>query len=153
MTGTFNGVIEYSCLDGWFVGKNHYFAESNTEGSRKDEKHWRFWKIVTMISTLVFQLRLNGGLKQYFPLIQHSINRFIKIHFDIVLRTKSNNLFVHCAAAHWKQARKECTLHLWKPKWLNRAATEFQWEMRQHCQYWRRCFHQWNAFNRNLLSG
>jgi hypothetical protein len=38
MTGTFDGVVEYSCLGAWFVGKNHYFAVANTKESRDDEK-------------------------------------------------------------------------------------------------------------------
>lgn len=44
MTGTFNGVVEYSCLGDWFVGKNHYFAVANTKESRKDEKYRCFLK-------------------------------------------------------------------------------------------------------------
>lgn len=44
MDGTFNGVVEYSCLGDWFVGKNHFFAVSNTKESRKDEKYRCFLK-------------------------------------------------------------------------------------------------------------
>lgn len=44
MTGTFDGVVEYSCLGDWFVGKNHYFAVANTRESRKDEKYRCFLK-------------------------------------------------------------------------------------------------------------
>lgn len=44
MDGTFNGVVEYSCLGDWFVGKNHYFAVANTKESRKDEKYRCFLK-------------------------------------------------------------------------------------------------------------
>lgn len=44
MTGTFNGVVEYSCLGDWFIGKNHYFAVANTKESRKDEKYRCFLK-------------------------------------------------------------------------------------------------------------
>lgn len=44
MAGTFNGVVEYSCLGDWFVGKNHYFAVANTKESRKDEKYRCFLK-------------------------------------------------------------------------------------------------------------
>jgi len=44
MTGTFNGVVEYSCLGDWLVGKNHYFAVANTKESRKDEKYRCFLK-------------------------------------------------------------------------------------------------------------
>ncbi|KAJ8920205.1 hypothetical protein NQ315_011866 [Exocentrus adspersus] len=44
MTGTFDGVVEYSCLGDWFVGKNHYFAVANTKESRKDEKYRCFLK-------------------------------------------------------------------------------------------------------------
>ncbi|XP_055698278.1 uncharacterized protein LOC129798861 [Phlebotomus papatasi] len=44
MHGTFNGVVEYSCLGDWFVGKNHYFAVANTKESRKDEKYRCFLK-------------------------------------------------------------------------------------------------------------
>ncbi|KAL7020578.1 hypothetical protein ACKWTF_011577 [Chironomus riparius] len=44
MDGTFDGVVEYSCLGDWFVGKNHYFAVANTKESRKDEKFRCFLK-------------------------------------------------------------------------------------------------------------
>lgn len=44
MSGTFSGVVEYSCLGDWFVGKNHYFAVANTKESRKDEKYRCFLK-------------------------------------------------------------------------------------------------------------
>lgn len=44
MTGTFDGVVEYSCLGDWYVGKNHYFAVANTKESRKDEKYRCFLK-------------------------------------------------------------------------------------------------------------
>lgn len=44
MDGTFNGVVEYSCLGDWFVGKNHFFAVANTKESRKDEKYRCFLK-------------------------------------------------------------------------------------------------------------
>lgn len=44
MSGTFTGVVEYSCLGDWFVGKNHYFAVANTKESRKDEKYRCFLK-------------------------------------------------------------------------------------------------------------
>ncbi|XP_030767437.1 uncharacterized protein LOC115891171 [Sitophilus oryzae] len=44
MLGTFDGVVEYSCLGDWFVGKNHYFAVANTKESRKDEKYRCFLK-------------------------------------------------------------------------------------------------------------
>ncbi|XP_044739169.1 uncharacterized protein LOC123300633 [Chrysoperla carnea] len=44
MTGTFDGLVEYSCLGDWFVGKNHYFAVANTKESRKDEKYRCFLK-------------------------------------------------------------------------------------------------------------
>ncbi|PSN44406.1 hypothetical protein C0J52_05747 [Blattella germanica] len=44
MTGTFDGVVEYSCLGDWFVDKNHYFAVANTKESRKDEKYRCFLK-------------------------------------------------------------------------------------------------------------
>ncbi|XP_020295497.1 uncharacterized protein LOC109860657 [Pseudomyrmex gracilis] len=36
---TFDGVVEYSCLGDWFVGKNHFFAVANTKESRQDEKY------------------------------------------------------------------------------------------------------------------
>ncbi|XP_014295201.2 uncharacterized protein LOC103579022 [Microplitis demolitor] len=39
MNGTFDGVVEYSCLGNWFVGKNHFFAVVNTKESREDEKY------------------------------------------------------------------------------------------------------------------
>lgn len=44
MTGTFDGVVEYSCLGDWFVDKNHFFAVANTKESRKDEKYRCFLK-------------------------------------------------------------------------------------------------------------
>lgn len=44
MHGTFNGIVEYSCLGDWFVGKNHYFAVANTKESREDEKYRCFLK-------------------------------------------------------------------------------------------------------------
>lgn len=44
MEGTFDGVVEYSCLGDWFVGKNHFFAVANTKESRKDEKYRCFLK-------------------------------------------------------------------------------------------------------------
>lgn len=44
MAGTFDGLVEYSCLGDWFVGKNHYFAVANTKESRKDEKYRCFLK-------------------------------------------------------------------------------------------------------------
>ncbi|XP_057331331.1 uncharacterized protein LOC130671452 [Microplitis mediator] len=44
MKGTFDGVVEYSCLGDWFVGKNHFFAVANTKESRKDEKYRCFLK-------------------------------------------------------------------------------------------------------------
>ncbi|XP_035896884.1 uncharacterized protein LOC118505337 [Anopheles stephensi] len=44
MAETFNGVVEYSCLGDWFIGKNHYFAVANTKESRKDEKYRCFLK-------------------------------------------------------------------------------------------------------------
>lgn len=44
MTGTFDGLVEYSCLGDWFVDKNHYFAVANTKESRKDEKYRCFLK-------------------------------------------------------------------------------------------------------------
>nr|XP_018912067.1 PREDICTED: uncharacterized protein LOC109040545 [Bemisia tabaci] len=44
MTGTFDGVVEYSCLGDWFVEKNHFFAVANTKESRKDEKYRCFLK-------------------------------------------------------------------------------------------------------------
>ncbi|XP_034938208.1 uncharacterized protein udt [Chelonus insularis] len=39
MKGTFDGVVEYSCLGDWFKGKDHFFAVANTKESRKDEKY------------------------------------------------------------------------------------------------------------------
>lgn len=39
MEGTFDGLVEYSCLGDWFVDKNHFFAVANTKESRKDEKY------------------------------------------------------------------------------------------------------------------
>lgn len=39
MENTFDGVVEFSCLGDWFVGKNHFFAVANTKESRKDEKY------------------------------------------------------------------------------------------------------------------
>ncbi|XP_050310583.1 uncharacterized protein LOC126746392 [Anthonomus grandis grandis] len=44
MDETFDGVVEYSCLGDWFVGKNHFFAVANTKESRKDEKYRCFLK-------------------------------------------------------------------------------------------------------------
>lgn len=44
MDGTFDGVVEYSCLGDWLIGKNHYFAVANTKESRKDEKYRCFLK-------------------------------------------------------------------------------------------------------------
>ncbi|XP_014250754.1 uncharacterized protein LOC106667362 [Cimex lectularius] len=44
MSGTFDGVVEYSCLGDWFVDKNHFFAVANTKESRKDEKYRCFLK-------------------------------------------------------------------------------------------------------------
>ncbi|XP_049789762.1 uncharacterized protein LOC126195273 [Schistocerca nitens] len=44
MSETFDGVVEYSCLGDWFVGKNHFFAVANTKESRKDEKYRCFLK-------------------------------------------------------------------------------------------------------------
>ncbi|XP_015607932.1 uncharacterized protein LOC107273857 [Cephus cinctus] len=44
MRGTFNGLVEYSCLGDWFVDKNHFFAVANTKESRKDEKYRCFLK-------------------------------------------------------------------------------------------------------------
>ncbi|XP_026751137.1 uncharacterized protein LOC113511659 [Galleria mellonella] len=44
MSGTFNGVVEYSCLGHWFVDKNHFFAVANTKESRKDERYRCFLK-------------------------------------------------------------------------------------------------------------
>ncbi|XP_043267338.1 uncharacterized protein udt [Venturia canescens] len=44
MKGTFDGLVEYSCLGDWFVGKNHFFAVANTKESRKDEKYRCFLK-------------------------------------------------------------------------------------------------------------
>lgn len=44
MSGTFDGLVEYSCLGHWFVDKNHYFAVANTKESRKDEKYRCFLK-------------------------------------------------------------------------------------------------------------
>ncbi|XP_043477795.1 uncharacterized protein LOC122508478 [Leptopilina heterotoma] len=44
MKETFDGVVEYSCLGHWFVGKNHFFAVANTKESRKDEKYRCFLK-------------------------------------------------------------------------------------------------------------
>jgi len=44
MTGTFNGLVEFSCLGDWLIGKNHYFAVANTKESRKDEKYRCFLK-------------------------------------------------------------------------------------------------------------
>ncbi|XP_054275939.1 uncharacterized protein LOC128995870 isoform X1 [Macrosteles quadrilineatus] len=44
MTGTFDGVVEYSCLGDWFVDKNHFFAVANTKESRKEEKYRCFLK-------------------------------------------------------------------------------------------------------------
>lgn len=44
MEGTFDGIVEYSCLGDWFVGKNHFFAVVNTKESRKDEKYRCFLK-------------------------------------------------------------------------------------------------------------
>lgn len=44
MAGTFDGVVEYSCLGDWFVDKNHFFAVANTKESRKDEKYRCFLK-------------------------------------------------------------------------------------------------------------
>ncbi|CAG0890090.1 unnamed protein product, partial [Cyprideis torosa] len=39
MSNTFDGVVEYSCLGDWYVGRNHFFAAVNTKESRKDEKY------------------------------------------------------------------------------------------------------------------
>ncbi|XP_014475353.1 PREDICTED: uncharacterized protein LOC106744823 [Dinoponera quadriceps] len=39
MKGTFDGLVEYTCLGDWFVGKNHFFAVANTKESRDDEKY------------------------------------------------------------------------------------------------------------------
>ncbi|KAJ8866236.1 hypothetical protein PR048_032079 [Dryococelus australis] len=44
MAGTFDGLVEYSCLGDWFVDKNHFFAVANTKESRKDEKYRCFLK-------------------------------------------------------------------------------------------------------------
>ncbi|CAB3367969.1 Hypothetical predicted protein [Cloeon dipterum] len=44
MEGTFDGLVEYSCLGSWFVEKNHFFAVANTKESRKDEKYRCFLK-------------------------------------------------------------------------------------------------------------
>lgn len=44
MSWTFDGIVEYSCLGDWFVGKNHFFAVANTKESRKDEKYRCFLK-------------------------------------------------------------------------------------------------------------
>ncbi|TRY74582.1 hypothetical protein TCAL_04595 [Tigriopus californicus] len=44
MSWTFDGVVEYSCLGDWFVGKDHFFAVANTKESRKDEKFRCFLK-------------------------------------------------------------------------------------------------------------
>ncbi|XP_043686999.1 uncharacterized protein LOC122638214 [Vespula pensylvanica] len=44
MKGTFDGLVEYSCLGDWFVEKNHFFAVANTKESRKDEKYRCFLK-------------------------------------------------------------------------------------------------------------
>lgn len=44
MVETFDGIVEYSCLGDWLVGKNHYFAVANTKESRKDEKYRCFLK-------------------------------------------------------------------------------------------------------------
>ena len=44
MSWTFDGVVEYSCLGDWFVGKDHFFAVANTKESRKDEKYRCFLK-------------------------------------------------------------------------------------------------------------
>lgn len=44
MTGTFDGVVEFSCLGHWFVDKNHFFAVANTKESRKDERYRCFLK-------------------------------------------------------------------------------------------------------------
>lgn len=44
MSGTFNGLVEFSCLGDWLVGKNHYFAVANTKESRRDEKYRCFLK-------------------------------------------------------------------------------------------------------------
>ncbi|KAF6198608.1 hypothetical protein GE061_008360 [Apolygus lucorum] len=44
MEGTFDGLVEYSCLGDWFVDKNHFFAVANTKESRKDEKYRCFLK-------------------------------------------------------------------------------------------------------------
>ncbi|XP_012522195.1 uncharacterized protein LOC105828421 [Monomorium pharaonis] len=44
MKGTFDGLVEYSCLGDWFVDKNHFFAVANTKESRKDEKYRCFLK-------------------------------------------------------------------------------------------------------------
>ena len=44
MENTFDGIVEYSCLGDWFVGKNHFFAVANTKESRKDEKYRCFMK-------------------------------------------------------------------------------------------------------------
>lgn len=44
MDGTFEGLVEYSCLGDWFVEKNHFFAVANTKESRKDEKFRCFLK-------------------------------------------------------------------------------------------------------------
>lgn len=42
--GTFNGIVEYSCLGDWFVGNKHYFAVANTKESRREEKFRCFVK-------------------------------------------------------------------------------------------------------------
>lgn len=44
MLETFDGIVEYSCLGDWLIGKNHYFAVANTKESRKDEKYRCFLK-------------------------------------------------------------------------------------------------------------
>lgn len=87
MTGTFNGVVEYSCLGDWFVGKNHYFAVANTKESRKDEKYRCFLKnrdddlyigVSITAEWWVEAVMLSSDMAD-------SINRLIKINFDIVL--------------------------------------------------------------------
>ncbi|KAK7603866.1 hypothetical protein V9T40_003865 [Parthenolecanium corni] len=44
MSGTFNGVVEYTCLGDWLVDKNHFFAVVNSKESRKDSKYRCFLK-------------------------------------------------------------------------------------------------------------
>lgn len=101
MAGTFNGVVEYSCLGDWFVGKNHYFAVANTKESRKDEKYRCFLKNRDDDLYIGVSITAEWWVNVFFTLARDNKASRLK---KASLTSKFNKF--HFAVIHWKPLKK-----------------------------------------------